>query len=88
MKSKVILFQDEIDAQIAATAFMDSVKPKHWPSSIETIGFVREGGMRIDGGLQMMWSCNNPIAQTSIIRNDANWSILTCVHYRESMEED
>ncbi len=84
MKSRI--FQDQWEADIAAHEWLKSIAPKDRPHEIERFDVHLFHGHIVDGLLGCLWVGGILIAQVSVVRNDANWSVLTCVDLRENAE--
>ncbi len=76
-------FIDEIDAQRAAEDFLFNLVPENRPHELEVVGLVNHAGMRIDGSVSCLWIGGKLIAQAVIVRNDGNYSVLTCSDFAE-----
>lgn len=79
MKSRT--FVDQIDAEMAAKDFIDSIQTDR--SSV----FDRVD-QHLDGRLTLLWRGFTLIGQATIVRDDGNRSILTCIDLRENLTHD
>ena len=71
---------DQIDAVSAGQSWLDAVIARRCsdaPHELQYLNLARDEHI-IDGTLILLWSCGVLLAQVSIVRDDWNWSILTC----------
>ncbi len=81
-------FIDQSEAEDAADKFimskLDLEQKPFYDISQHSLGLNSQ--MHVDGRLTTLWFHRNIIAQTVVVRDDFNRSVLTCVDFTEVVE--
>lgn len=82
MTAKMKKFQDEIDAWMWVDSYFDRIAMRSGkPTCTEYIYFTNSQSAPVSGGTKCLWDGNNLIAQATVVRDDANWSVATLCEY-------
>ncbi len=79
--ARIDVFRDQIEADEAARKFLLECIPQDRHYSIEYYD-LEQRGLSVDGRVTCLWSGMTLMAQTVVMRDDANNSVLTCVDLR------
>ncbi len=92
MKTMIFRFRDQIEAETQASEFLAQCTPTNRPYSSEIFSLVKfskqlgNGRIPVEGSVVCAWCGTNLIAQSVIVRDDANNSVLTCIDLRGEKE--
>lgn len=82
-------FMDEIDAARAGHDWLDSVRARRcrgYPAEVQCLDIHRQdNGVKVDGGLLLLWGyAGRLVAQVTVVRDDANFTIVTGLEYPDA----
>ncbi len=79
--ASIDVFRDQIEADEAASKLLLECIPQDRHYSIEYYD-LEQRGLSVDGRVTCLWSGMTLMAQTIVVRDDANNSVLTCIDLR------